>query len=100
MTREDSSRPRAAVTCREFVEFLYDYLIGGLGAGRTAEFNAHLAACPSCVAYMKTYEASIRMGRIALSPSDDPVPAEVPEALVEAILAARRKGLTDGSSAP
>jgi anti-sigma factor RsiW len=51
--------------------------------------NAHLAACPSCVAYLKTYEASIRMGRLALAPSDDPVPAEVPDALVRAVLAAR-----------
>jgi anti-sigma factor RsiW len=73
------------------VEFLYDYLIGGLGAERTADFNTHLAACPSCVAYMKTYEASIRMGRAAVAPSDETVPDEVPEALVRAILAARRK---------
>jgi anti-sigma factor RsiW len=80
----------AALTCREFVELLYDYLLGGLGAQGTTVMNAHLAACPSCVAYLKTYEASIRMGRLALAPSDDPVPAEVPEALVRAVLAARR----------
>jgi anti-sigma factor RsiW len=80
----------ATLTCREFVELLYDYLLGGLGAERTAVMNAHLAACPSCVAYLKTYEASIRMGRLALAPSDDPVPAEVPDALVRAVLAARR----------
>lgn len=81
----------AALTCREFVELLYDYLLGGLGAERTAAMNAHLAACPSCVAYLRSYEASIRMGRMALTPSDDPVPAEVPEALVRAVLAARRE---------
>jgi anti-sigma factor RsiW len=80
----------APLSCREFVELLYDYLLGGLGAERTAEMNAHLAACPSCVAYLKSYEASIRMGRLALAASDDPVPAEVPEALVRAVLAARR----------
>jgi len=92
VSQEGARNTRRPVTCREFVEFLYDYLIGGLGADRTADFNAHLAACPSCVAYMRTYEASIRMGRAALGPSDDPVPADVPEALVRAILAARRKG--------
>jgi anti-sigma factor RsiW len=79
------------LTCREFVELLYDYLLGRLGAERTAEVNAHLAACPSCVAYLKSYEASIRMGRLALAASDDPVPADVPEALVRAVLAARRR---------
>jgi anti-sigma factor RsiW len=78
------------VTCREFVEFLYDYLLGGLGAEQTAAFNVHLAACPSCVAYMKTYAASVRMGRAALAPSEDPVPADVPEELVKAILEARK----------
>ena len=80
----------AALTCRDFVALLFDYLLGGLGAEATAAMNAHLAACPSCVAYLKTYEASIRMGRLALALSDDPVPAEVPEALVQAVLAARR----------
>ena len=80
----------AALTCRDFVGLLFDYLLGGLGAEGTAAMNAHLAACPSCVAYLKTYEASIRMGRLALAPSDDPVPEEVPEALVRAVLAARR----------
>jgi len=78
-----------ALTCRQFVELIYEYLLGGLGAERTAAMNAHLAACPSCVAYLKSYEASIRMGRLALAPSDDLVPAEVPEALVRAVLAAR-----------
>ncbi len=81
---------RPILTCREFVEYLYDYLLGVLSPESTAEFNAHLAACPSCVAYMKTYEASVRMGRSALLPSDEGLPPDVPEALVEAILAARR----------
>ena len=80
----------ASLSCREFVELLCDYLLLGLGPERTAAMNAHLAACPSCVAYLKSYEASIRMGRLALAPSDEPVPAEVPEALVQAVLALRR----------
>ena len=88
---EPAGPGRAALTCREFVELLYDYLLGGLGPERTAAMNSHLAACPSCVAYLKTYEASIRMGRMALAPSDDPVPAEVPDALVRAVLSARRR---------
>lgn len=80
----------APVSCREFVALLHDYLLGMLDAEATAAVNAHLAACPSCVAYLKSYEASIRMGRIALSVADDPLPPEVPEALVRAILQTRR----------
>jgi anti-sigma factor RsiW len=88
---EEAAAGHAAPSCREFVELLLDYLLGGLGAERIAAMNAHLAACPSCVAYLKSYEASIRMGRMALVASDEPVPAEVPEELVQAVLALRRR---------
>jgi anti-sigma factor RsiW len=87
---DDPTDAPAMLTCRELVELLHDYLVGDLGAERTALVNAHLAACPSCVAYLKTYEAAIRMGRLALLTTDEPVPADVPEALVRAVLAARR----------
>jgi len=76
-------------TCKDFVEFLDDYLGGGLDSARLTAFNEHLAACPSCVSYMKTYQDAVRLGRGALRPSPDPVPAEVPEGLVRAILVAR-----------
>ena len=80
-----------AITCREFVEFLEDYLAGALSEERLAEWNSHLAQCPSCVAYMKTYRAAIQMGREVLRATDDSVPEDVPETLVQAILAARKK---------
>ena len=79
----------AGVTCREFVEFLADYLSGDLPPRRRAVFDAHLAACPSCVAYMNTYQAAIELGKEAVRHSDEVVPEEIPEALVQAILAAR-----------
>jgi len=79
------------VTCREFVDFLDDYLSGALGDEARGGFHAHLAACPSCVAYMKTYQAAVQLGRSVLTRSDEPVPEEVPEELVRAILATRKK---------
>jgi anti-sigma factor RsiW len=78
------------VTCRAFVEFLDDYLGGALTGERLAAFNDHLAACPSCVSYMKTYREAIRLGKLALAPSDEPVPEDIPEELVRAILQARK----------
>ncbi len=80
-----------AVTCREFVELVDDYLSGSLTEDRRAEFNAHLSQCPSCVAYMKTYRAAIELGRAALPRSEEPVPEGVPEELVRALLATRKK---------
>ncbi len=79
------------ITCREFVDFLDDYLARRLGPARQAEFNDHLSGCPPCVAYMRSYQDSIRLSKAALTRSDDPVPESVPEGLVQAILAARRK---------
>ena len=77
------------VTCRDFVEFLDQYLANGLPASQAEEFNGHLAACPSCVAYMKSYEQTIQLGRGAMRAADEPLPTEVPEELIQAILAAR-----------
>jgi anti-sigma factor RsiW len=79
------------ITCREFVDFLDDYLSGSLSEEERAALNGHLAVCPSCVAYMKTYQASVQLGKAVLTRSEEPVPEEVPEELVRAILAARKQ---------
>ena len=78
------------VTCRKFVEFLLDYTSGALPASQRDEFDAHLAQCVACVAYMKTYAATIELGKAAFRDPDAAVPDEVPEDLVTAVLEARR----------
>ena len=78
------------MTCRELVEFLSAYLDGELAPGERAGFDAHLSACPECLAYLNTYRATVTLGRGAFDQPGDPVPADVPEELVRAILAARR----------
>lgn len=77
------------VTCREFVEFLADYLSGELKRETRAAFDFHLSHCPSCVIYMNTYRLTQQLARAAVETPDAPVPQEVPEDLVRAILAAR-----------
>ena len=47
-----------------------------------------MAACPSCVDYLKTYEQTVRLAKTC---AGDPMPDEVPESLVQAILEARKK---------
>jgi anti-sigma factor RsiW len=75
------------VTCRDVIEFLMDYCDGELPDGERALFEAHLANCPDCVAYLKSYEETVRLEREAFEP-----PGEMPEGLVRAILAARKRG--------
>jgi anti-sigma factor RsiW len=80
---------RVPLLCREFVEFLDDYADGSLPSDQLARFNAHLAACPSCVAYMRSYRQVSGLARAAWRP-EGPLPADAPEELVQAILSARR----------
>jgi anti-sigma factor RsiW len=87
----DASQRGPEVTCREFVEFLDDYLSGVLLPPRRTAFEAHLAACPACVAYMKSYQATLRAGRAAFNSQENSMPAGVPEELVQAVLAACRR---------
>ena len=79
------------MTCRDFAEFLSQYVSGELAMAERAEFEAHLAECPTCVAYLDTYQKTIQLGKTAYAHPEDQVPDEVPEQLVRAILAARTK---------
>ena len=79
------------MTCRDLVGFLDGYLDGGLAVGERTRFDAHLAGCPACAGYLETYRATIALAKGVLGRPDDPVPADVPEELVQAVLAARRR---------
>jgi anti-sigma factor RsiW len=78
------------MNCREFTEFLHEYLFGNLGAAERAEFEKHLAECPWCVAYLDSYRKTIQLEQAAFAASEDaPAPADAPEELIQAILQAR-----------
>jgi anti-sigma factor RsiW len=79
------------LTCRELVEFLAEYLEGRLREAERARFDRHLATCPSCVSYARSYQDSVRLGKSAFSCPDERVPDDVPEDLVRAILDARER---------
>jgi anti-sigma factor (TIGR02949 family) len=79
------------LTCRELLDFLMAYLDGELGSRERERFDRHLEVCPDCVRYLETYRETIRLERLCREP-DAPVPGDVPEELVRAVLAARRAG--------
>jgi anti-sigma factor RsiW len=86
--REVVLEPTPSITCQQLIDFIMGYLENELAREERAEFDRHLEACPSCVNYLKTYEKTVLLTKAA---ANDPVPADVPEALVQAILAARGK---------
>jgi len=75
------------VTCRDLIDFLDSYLEGELSMAESGRFEAHLAICPDCVNYVASYRTTVALGRAACV--DDALPTDVPEDLVQAILAAR-----------
>jgi anti-sigma factor RsiW len=78
------------MTCREFADFMLDYMAGELAEDVRARFERHLIRCPQCPEYLRQYEHAVKAGRLAFADLAEPVPSEVPEDLVAAILAATK----------
>ena len=78
------------MTCREFADFMMDYVSDELSSESRAQFEHHLSLCANCRKYLTSYEETVKLGKRAFDDEDAAVPADVPEELVEAILASRR----------
>jgi anti-sigma factor RsiW len=66
-------------TCREMVELVTEYLEGVMPARERAIFEAHLAVCHGCVAYLEQIRAVVRdLSQLG----DDALPAEVRDELL------------------
>ena len=79
------------MTCREFADFMMDFQSGELPSDTRTRFEGHLQVCENCRRYLISYQQTVKLGKLAFDDLDAPVPAEVPESLVQAILAARRR---------
>ena len=73
-------------TCRELIDFLSDYLADELPAETRAAFDKHLYLCPDCVCYLENLKATVQSAKTACRELPT---AEIPEALIQAILKAR-----------
>ena len=87
------TRTPRELTCREVVEFLADSFAGELDAEERSAFEGHLAECPDCVTYLRSYATTLRL--VQTAHVDDRASAPVSEALVQAVLAARPRRRRD-----
>jgi anti-sigma factor RsiW len=78
------------LTCRELIDFIAAYLDDELPRAERVRFEAHLRVCPACVSYLASYRETLRLEQQSLA-ADEPPPDDVPEELVRAILALRRR---------
>jgi anti-sigma factor RsiW len=87
------------MTCRKVIdEFLMDYISGELAYRQRLSFVFHLLICRKCRAYLKSYRETVKLGKAVFTDPEAPVPAEVPEELVRAILSSR--GSVDSGDHP
>ena len=76
------------LTCQQLLNYLSDYVEGRLPAGEVARLQEHLAACPHCVAYLHSFQATLAACQSLQAAEFEKLPS-MPEELVQAILAAR-----------
>lgn len=79
------------ITCKELYEFLDDYTGGTLTNDQRLDFDRHLGACPSCVAYLDGYLRTIALSKQAFDRTEKSAASKAPKQLLEAIRAARQR---------
>ena len=77
------------INCGEFEAFLLDYLEGSLPARQRTVFELHMKLCRECREYLTAYRRTIEVSKRVFADSDAPLPEDVPEDLIRAILSAR-----------
>lgn len=77
------------VTCREFADFIGDYLSNELSPESRSVFERHISRCPNCRRYLAGYEQSVKLGERAFEDEQALLSSAVPEDLVSAILVSR-----------
>ncbi|HEY3766446.1 MAG TPA: zf-HC2 domain-containing protein [Gaiellales bacterium] len=77
------------LVCREVVELVSDYLEGVLDDRDRLRFEAHLAGCDGCTAYLDQMRETVRLAGALAPQALDPV---FRDRLVEAFRDWRRRG--------
>lgn len=77
------------ITCQQFEDFILAYLEGELPEKQKFVFELHLKLCRECRDYLAAYRRTIEVSKRAFEEPEQPLPDDVPEDLVKAILAAK-----------
>jgi anti-sigma factor RsiW len=85
-----------AITCRELIDFLNDYIEARLEDPMRESFERHLGACSHCREYLATYRQTIALARGAWNEAEADVARDVPEDIVRAVLEARQASSASG----
>ena len=78
------------LTCKQFDEFMVDYLEDGLPIWQKYVCWLHVKMCRECAYFVRQYRKTVALGKNAFESPDDVVPDSVPEELVKAAVAHRK----------
>jgi len=78
------------LTCKEFDNFMIDYLEGSLPVWQKYVCWLHVKMCRECSYFIEQYQRVVALEQTAFDSPDAPVPDSVPEELVKAALAYRQ----------
>jgi hypothetical protein len=78
------------LTCKEFDEFMIDYLEGGLPVWQKYMCWLHIKMCRECANFVSQYRRTVALGKTAFDNPEGQVPDSVPEELIKAALARRK----------
>jgi anti-sigma factor RsiW len=67
-------------SCRGLVNLLCDYVEGDTSTDETQEIDEHMAECPPCLAFLKTYQKTTELCR-SLRPED--LPQDLKDKLIQ-----------------
>ncbi len=73
------------ISCKEFDQFIIDYLERQLPFIKRLIFNLHLLLCSDCRAYIKAYQKSIEVGKKYYEEMGKETREDPPEELLEII---------------
>ena len=78
------------ITCKQFEEFVMDFLEGSLPPARRRAFELHLRTCRECRQYLERYRQTLALERKL---ADEPRLSDIPRGLLTAIAGAIQKKL-------
>lgn len=78
------------LTCKEFDDFMVDYLENNLPVWQKFTCWLHVKMCRECARFVRDYHRTIALGRVAYDAADDFLPDSVPEELINAALQHRK----------
>ena len=79
------------LNCREFEEFIDDYIGGKLPTSVRSKVYLHLLACGDCRSYISAYKRSIELGKALCDKLDSEIPEDVPDELISIVLKNMKK---------